>query len=120
MRPSADRGPRFTAAERWVHQTTAVLVGVLFATGFALYYEPLALVVSRRALVEITHEIAGLLLPLPMAIGLVLSPAMRADVARLNRMLPVDRDWLRRHDRRRAGLALDKFNGGQKLAAAVF
>jgi formate dehydrogenase subunit gamma len=31
----------------------------------------------------------------------------------------MDRAWLRRRDRRRAGLAVGKFNGGQKLAAAT-
>src|SRR5438067_1801498 len=34
-------------------------------------------------------------------------------------MAPVDAQWLRRRDRRRAGLAVGKFNGGQKLAAAT-
>jgi formate dehydrogenase subunit gamma len=34
-------------------------------------------------------------------------------------MAPVDWEWLRRADRRRARLAVGKFNGGQKLAAAV-
>jgi len=111
---------RFTTAERAVHRTTGILVAILFATGFALYYEPIAVVISRRSLVALLHVIAGVLLGVPMFVGLAVSPDLRADVRRLNRMLPVDREWLRRHDRRRADLATGKFNGGQKLAAATF
>jgi formate dehydrogenase subunit gamma len=110
---------RFTVAERWVHRTTAALVGVLTFTGAALYYEPLTLLVGRRTLVEGVHLVAGLLLPVPVAVGLLVSAALRADVRVLDRMTVADRQWLRRRDRRTAGLAVGKFNGGQKLAAAV-
>jgi formate dehydrogenase subunit gamma len=102
-----------------VHRSTAALVGVLFLTGLTLYYGPLAVLVSRRALVETTHVVAGLLLPVPMLAGLLASPELRRDVALLGRMTKVDRVWLRRSDRRRARLAVGKFNGGQKLAAAT-
>jgi formate dehydrogenase subunit gamma len=111
--------PRFTRTETWVHRSTAILVTALFATGFSLYYEPLVLVVGRRPLVESLHVAAGLALPLPMLLGLVASPALRDDVRTLGRFTHVDREWLRRRDRRRAGLAVGKFNAGQKLAAAV-
>jgi formate dehydrogenase subunit gamma len=121
---AADRGapvtiPRFTRAETWVHRSTAVLVGVLFATGFSLYYEPLVLLVGRRPLMEALHVVAGLALPVPTALGLFASRAFRDDVRVLGRFTRVDSVWLRRRDRRRAGLAVGKFNGGQKLAAAV-
>ena len=119
MPPRPDRLPRFTPVERWVHRTTAVLVAVLFATGAVLYLEPLALVVGRRLLVEGLHVTAGLLLPVPMLVGLFVSPELRGDVAVLGRFEAVDGQWLRRRDRRRAGLPVGKFNGGQKLAAAV-
>ena len=102
-----------------MHRSTAVLVGVLFATGFTLYYEPLTVLVSRRALVETTHIVTGLMLPVPMLVGLLLSPELRADVSALARLTRVDRLWLRRSDRRSARLAVGKFNGGQKLAAAT-
>lgn len=102
-----------------MHRSTGVVVAVLFATGLTLYYEPLAVLVSRRALVETTHIVAGLLLPLPMLLGLILSAGLRADITLLGRMTRVDRTWLRRSDRRRAKLAVGKFNGGQKLAAAT-
>ena len=111
--------PRFTRTERIVHRATGVLVAVLTVTGAALYYEPLVLLVGRRPLVEGVHVVAGLASPLPMAIGLLVSRALRDDVRILGRLSTVDRAWLRRRDRRRAGLAVGKFNGGQKLAASV-
>jgi len=119
MRPQAERLPRFSAAETWVHRTTSVLVGVLAAAGAVLYFEPLALLFSRRLLFEGTHIVAGLLLPFPTLIGLWCSPELRADVRLLGRMTRVDGEWLRRRDRRTAGLAVGKFNGGQKIAAAT-
>lgn len=102
-----------------MHRTTAALVGVLVVTGAVLYLAPLALLVGRRLLVEGTHIAAGLLLPLPMLVGLWRSRALRDDVALLGRLASVDRQWLRRRDRRTAGLPVGKFNGGQKLAAAT-
>ena len=119
MPPPPDALPRFTVAEKWVHRTTAALVLVLTVTGATLYDESLALLVGRRTLVESTHIIAGLLLPLPMLVGLMVSPELRADIHALNRMTRTDRQWLRRRDRRIARLPVGKFNGGQKLAAAV-
>jgi formate dehydrogenase subunit gamma len=110
--------PRFSAAERAVHRATALLVGVLLLTGAALSVTPVALLVGRRPLLAAVHVAAGLLLPVPALLGL-LDPAFRADLARLNRFLPVDGEWLRRGDRRLAALPVGKFNGGQKLAAAV-
>jgi len=102
-----------------VHTTTAVIVGVLFATAAALYIEPVALLVGRRSVVELVHIVAGLSLGVPMLVGLLLSPELRADVRALDRMTRADRQWLRRRDRRTAGLLTGKFNSGQKLAAAV-
>jgi len=111
--------PRFTAAERWVHRSTGVVVTVLTVTGAVLYYEPFALAVGRRPLVEGVHIAAGLLLPLPTVVGLFVSPALRRDVSILNRMTRTDWQWLRRKDRRIARLPVGKFNGGQKLASSV-
>src|SRR4051794_7377446 len=113
-----DTLPRFTAAERWVHRTTGFLIAVLTVTGSILYYEPFALAVGRRPTVEGLHIAAGLLLPVPTLIGLLLSPALRADVHILGRLTRTDREWLRRRDRRTARLPVGKFNGGQKLASA--
>lgn len=108
---------RFTPAERWVHRSTGLLIAVLVATAAALYYARLSVVVGHRPVVEAVHVAAGLMLPVPTLFGL-LSPEFRADLRRLNRFRPHDWDWLRRHDRRTAGLPVGKFNGGQKLAAA--
>lgn len=103
-----------------MHRSTSLLVVVLAATGAALAYEPLVLVVGRRPLVETVHVVAGLLLPVPTLLGLWRSPFMRADIAVMNRFAATDWEWLRRRDRRKAGLAVGKFNAGQKLAAALF
>jgi len=102
-----------------VHRVTSGLVAVLAATGAVLYFEPLALLLGRRLLFEGTHIAAGLLLPFPTLVGLWFSPALRSDVRVLGRLTKVDGEWLRRRDRRTANLPVGKFNGGQKLAAAI-
>jgi len=117
--PPPDRLPRFTRAETWVHRSTAAIVAVLTVTGAILYDEQLALLFSRRLLIEGTHVVAGLLLPVPTLVGLWCSREFRADVTTLARFASTDWDWLRRRDRRTAGLPVGKFNGGQKLAAAT-
>ena len=114
-----DRLPRFTPAERFAHRGVAVLGVVLTITGLILYVPELSVLVARRRTVEGIHLGAGLLLPLPVFAAL-LSPAFRADLARLNRFGPADWVWLRGRTRRTAALAVGKFNAGQKLAAAAF
>jgi formate dehydrogenase subunit gamma len=109
---------RFGPAARLVHRATAVLGLVCVATATALYLEPVAQLVGRRALVVDVHVWSGLLLPVPAVLGW-LSAAYRADLRLLNRFGPVDRIWLRRRDRRSAGLPVGKFNAGQKLNAAL-
>ena len=116
MRPS--ELPRFGPAARWVHRGTAILVGVCLLTAAVLYLEPLAVLVGRRALVVRLHVLAGLALPLPALAGW-LSATYRADLRQLNRFTRVDAQWLRRRDRRTAGLPIGKFNAGQKLNAAL-
>ena len=117
--PRPDRLPRFTPVERFAHRSTAAISGVLIATGLTLYLPSLSLLIARRPLVEGLHVAAGLLLPLPVLVAL-LSREFRADLAMLNRFAPADWQWLRRADRRAAGLPVGKFNAGQKLAAAAF
>jgi formate dehydrogenase subunit gamma len=119
MPPSADPlVRRFSAGERWVHRTTAVLVGVMLVTAAILYFAPLSQLVGRRALVATVHVYAGLALPLPFLVGWVRSVALRADVRRLNRFRPTDWEWLRARDRRSGRLPVGKFNAGQKLNGA--
>jgi len=110
--------PRFAPSSRAVHRATAVLGIVCLATAAALYLEPVAELIGRRALVVDVHIWSGLALPVPALLGL-LSRATRADFRLLNRFTRADREWLRRRDRRRAGLPVGKFNAGQKLNASL-
>ncbi|MGV9993845.1 cytochrome b/b6 domain-containing protein [Streptomyces sp. NPDC003374] len=111
---------RFTPAERWIHRTTAALMGVCVVTAACLYIPQLAVLVGRRDLVVRVHEWAGLALPLPVLLGLA-SRAFRADLRLLDRFGPHDRRWLRaalRRDRRPGSRPAGKFNAGQKVYAA--
>ena len=117
--PSAELA-RFTVAERWVHRTTSTLMMTAIITAAFLYLPFLAELVGRRRLLVIVHEWSGVLLPLPLAAGLLFK-SMRADLRRLNRFGPQDRGWVWRAMRlgtRAAGPA-GKFNAGQKLYAAM-
>ena len=109
---------RFGPASRAVHRATAVLGLTCLATAAALYLEPVAELVGRRALVVDLHVWSGLALPVPALLGWA-SRAVRADLRALDRWAPVDREWLRRRDRRTAGLPVGKFNAGQKLNASL-
>ncbi|MFJ4789481.1 cytochrome b/b6 domain-containing protein [Streptomyces sp. NPDC088794] len=117
--PSADVR-RFGAAQRWVHRTTAALMGVCVVTAAFLYIPEFAELVGRRELVVRVHELAGVALPVPLLVGLV-SRAFRADLGHLNRFGPHDRTWLRaalHRDKRRSVRPAAKFNAGQKVYAA--
>jgi formate dehydrogenase subunit gamma len=117
MTPHPPRLLRFTRAQRWVHWSTALLVGSCLLTAAGLYVGPLAVLVGHRTLLKDIHVYAGLLLPAPLLLGW-LSAAMRADTRRLNRFSPADWDWLRSADRRSGRVPVGKFNAGQKLNAA--
>lgn len=110
-----ERLDRFALPVRLVHQTTAVLFVVCVAAAACLYIGPLAEAVGRRPLVATVHQWAGVLLPLPLVVGL-LSRALRADLRRIDRFTDADRRWLRRVPNR--GRLAGKFNAGQKLYAA--
>ncbi|HEX7106435.1 MAG TPA: cytochrome b/b6 domain-containing protein [Acidothermaceae bacterium] len=107
---------RFTLVERWVHRTTAVLMGVCLVTAAILYVGALSRAIGYRAVVEWVHVIAGLSLPAPFVVGL-LAKAFRDDVRRLNRFTPADWEWLRSRDFRATRTDVGKFNAGQKLNA---
>ncbi|MEU9333646.1 cytochrome b/b6 domain-containing protein [Streptomyces sp. NPDC048290] len=115
--PPTARVPRFTRAERWIHRTTAALMGVCVLTAACLYVPELAQLVGRRALLVRLHEWSGLALPVPVLTGLA-SRAFRADLGRLNRFGPHDKVWLRAALRRRGHRPADKFNAGQKIYAS--
>jgi formate dehydrogenase subunit gamma len=127
-RPSAEaRLLRFDWVERALHWVNAILFGALIFTGAVLYLEPLEALIGRRALVEDMHVWCGVALPVPLLLA-VAGPwgrRLRADLARLNRWDRDDRRWMRAafHERgqrqiERSGLAVGKFNAGQKLNAA--
>ncbi|MFF7227681.1 cytochrome b/b6 domain-containing protein [Streptomyces sioyaensis] len=117
--PSAARPRvrRFTPAEHRVHQATAALMAICVLTAGCLYLPFLAELVGRRALMVTVHEWSGILLPVPVLLGLF-SRALRADLTLLNRYGPHDRRWLSAALRRRGGRPAGKFNAGQKLYAA--
>ncbi len=109
---------RFDATERAVHWANAALVIVLIATGAILYVGPISTLVGRRPTVKAIHVWSGLLLPVPLLVGLAgrRGAALRADLGTLNRWSSEDLRWWRR--RARPGVRLGKFNPGQKLNAA--
>ncbi|MET9393858.1 cytochrome b/b6 domain-containing protein [Streptomyces sp. NPDC006624] len=124
MNPPVESPParvrRFTPVQRWVHRTTAALMGLCLATAACLYVPQLAELVGRRALVVTLHVWAGIALPVPVLAGLA-SRAFRTDLGLLNRFGPHDRTWLRaalHRDRRLEARPAGKFNAGQKLYAA--
>lgn len=117
---------RFTRAVRWCHHGTAALITLCVGTALCLYLPGLAELVGRRRLLVLLHEWSGLLLPVPLLLGLA-SRALRADLRLLNRFGPHDRRWLRAAVRARrahprpgeaAFAAAGKFNAGQKVFAA--
>ena len=111
---------RFGPVQRWVHRTTAALMGVCVVTAAFLYIPQFAELVGRRELVVRVHECAGLALPVPVLVGLAFR-AFRADLRFLNRFGPHDRVWLRaalRRDKRPAARPAGKFNAGQKIYAS--
>ncbi|KND40002.1 cytochrome b/b6 domain-containing protein [Streptomyces acidiscabies] len=118
--PTTTDVPRFAPAVRWIHRTTALLMGICVVTAACLYLPEFAELVGRRELVVRIHEFAGLALPVPVLAGLV-SRAFRGELRHLNRFGPHDRVWLRaalRRDRRQSSRPAAKFNAGQKVYAA--
>ncbi|HYN75239.1 MAG TPA: cytochrome b/b6 domain-containing protein [Candidatus Limnocylindria bacterium] len=110
---------RFTRGQRWAHSVTGVLMLACLASAAALYIDPLSVAVGQRAQVRAVHLWSGYLLPLPVIIALLLSPAMRRDARTVDGFTPADREWLRARDRRSGRIRVGKFNAGQKLNAAV-
>ncbi len=117
MSAPARHFPRFDRVERVVHWTNATLFLVLLGTGASLYFAPLSTIVAHRHTVKTIHVYSGLLLPVPLLIGLFLPSGrqLRRDVSRINRWTVDDRRWWSR--RKRATVQLGKFNPGQKLNA---
>lgn len=110
--------PRFTRAERWLHRSVGLLLGVLIITGAVMFLPDLSGLVGNRQVVTTLHDIAGWLLPVPLLLALG-SRAFRRDAGLLNRFSPADWQWLRSRDRRSGRIRVGKFNAGQKLNAAL-
>ncbi|GAA3437537.1 hypothetical protein [Kutzneria kofuensis] len=66
----SDRVQRFGRVQRLVHRTTGWLMAFCAGTAACLYFSPLAELVGRRLLVVAVHEISGILLPVPLLLGL--------------------------------------------------
>jgi formate dehydrogenase subunit gamma len=118
----ASRGSiaRFDRVERAAHWSTAVLFGILMATGAVLYAGPFSELFGRRELFRQVHVYAGLILPIPILVAVAgrWGAQLRNDLRRLNRWNHEDVRWFRRKNRARPGrLDLGKFNPGQKLNA---
>ncbi len=120
MDATTTRSPerRFSTAEVVVHSAFALLIGIGIVTAAIMWFDTLAIAVGRRDTVRTVHVAAGLLAPLPLALGL-LSARFRADVTRLERWSSSDVAWLRARDRRSGRIPVARFNAGQKLNAAL-
>lgn len=116
--PPSERVRRFTPGERWLHLSFGLLTIVLIATAALLYVDVLSQFVGRRTLLAGIHFWTGLLLPVPLLLATLLSPAFRRDARRLNRFQATDRVWLRRALRLDTSGPSGKFNAGQKLNSA--
>src|SRR4051794_13100285 len=110
---------RFDKVERTVHWVNASLFGILMLTGAALYAGPISAIVGNRETVRFLHVYSGLLLPIPLLLGILgrHGKRLRNDLGRLNRWSRDDARWFRRGQRHE--VALGKFNPGQKLNAAL-
>ena len=111
---------RFDVVTRLVHWSTALLTIGLVATGTILYVGQLSAAIGRRALLASIHLWCGLLLAVPLVLGVGLRHAgrgLRADLHELSWWSRADRHWLRRSTR---ATPAGKFNGGQKLVTALF
>jgi formate dehydrogenase subunit gamma len=116
--PSEAPLSRFDGTERLVHWSTASLVVTCMLTGAALYAGPISTLVGNRETVRTVHVWCGLLLPMPLLLGVLTRKGarLRDDLRRLNRWAPGERRWFRRSARDQ--VRLGKFNPGQKLNAA--
>jgi formate dehydrogenase subunit gamma len=117
MQPAEGRVVRFDGVERAIHWCNATLFLTLMFTGATFYFSPLSTTIAHREEMKTIHVYAGLLLPIPLLLGVLLPAgrAFRRDLSRLNRWTTDDRRWWSRRVRGR--VQLGKFNPGQKLNA---
>lgn len=115
---TGQRIDRFGRATRWVHWLTAILMGTCILTAAVLYNGSLSVLVGHRFVVEQLHVWSGLVLPVPIVVGMA-DRAYRDDAHRLNRFTSRDWAWLRSRTRRDGTIEVGKFNAGQKLNGAL-
>lgn len=117
---------RFDGVTRAVHWANAAVFLFLLLTGLVLSFGPLSAAVGRRETVKDLHVWSGLVLPVPVVLGIAgrWGRQLRADMGRLNRWIGEDRRWLRRLSplnwgrHSRVPYEFGKFHPGQKLNAA--
>ena len=113
---------RFDLVTRAVHWVTAALALVLVLTGTVLYVPQLSAAIGRRGTLNTIHVVAGLLLLVPVIVGVLAGRAgrrLRHDLVELGRWDATDTAWFRRRRAERP-VPAGKFNGGQKLVTALF
>lgn len=114
---------RFDRLERTLHWSNALFFFVLAATGAIMFFPTLSILVGRRDVVRLAHDIAGFLVVLVPVLILVSPTAeiLRADLREIDRLGRDDRRWLRSgwiHDLfgdPRHAPPQAKYNAGQKV-----
>ncbi len=111
---------RFDRVERLVHWSTAIIMLELLATGAILRLPSLMLEVGHRSILEAIHVWTGVGLLAPLFIGIALPwrAKLVSDLRRFDTWSRSDWDWFHRKAKR-TGEPVGKFNGGQKLEAAL-
>ena len=115
-----------SATEKLLHWAVAVTVFVMLATGLVMYVPALSEAIGQRFWIRTTHMVGAL----AFVLVLVVIPVLRwPEIRRLERDLALweraDWDWFRRpwdvflSEYRYMTLRTGRFNGGQKLLAAL-
>lgn len=111
---ATNRVRRFSAGERMLHWTHALLFFVMLGSGFVLYFPSLSVLVNRRPLVKEIHLLTALTWLAAITLILFLT-GVRSWAERWKEIETIDREdrrWLRGE-----GGKPGRFNAGQKLNA---
>lgn len=115
------RVPRFGRTERFVHWWQAGAFGILLLSGLALWLPALATAINRRLLVKDIHLVASLALLAGLVLAVLVGDrrAMTRTAREMDRYDEHDRAFLRHRKLNGQPPRPARFNGGQKLNAAV-